>query len=562
MNKYCGNNKPYTYVSFPQGKKEQALSILEKLSATEDGKKLCFWYNEGNTLTKQERKRIATASSLLIFADGGSLGDERFRRTVDAAVDSQKGVLCVHLEPLAYDTPWAKMQLGAQQAISRDRYDDEDSLVGLFGRAEIFENLRVTKEQKRAKRRQMMTLVSTPIALAAFIIGALFATGVLPPKDGWWFSSGDAEEVIHIPDTEIYGTAAELAKIKQLAIVGNYSFTGKYDAFWCDPVLDGVETSEFKKINWSAYNYSRVNFYYNNQLYNASRGKISDLSFLEYFPNLEVLIIAGQNVTDISPVFKLEKLKILFLNCNRITSVKGISVLKNLREAYFSYNTIKDTADLFECKKLCQVGLEATGISELGTDNVARFQWIGVADTYVSHIPPMGVNMDWVSCSIVRSNVTDCSFLKKAYSYGCIIADGPVKDTLIPAIKGKYISEFYWQNSDVTSLSELEEIKLREKGVLEFGTSDIKDLHGAEKIKGLKKLGLFGCNNLKNLDGLEKAESLEVVGVDMDLAQKVRKLSSETGKKYVIIDYADYTIQGANYDDARGSWEDEYEILD
>ena len=83
-----------------------------------------------------------------------------------------------------------------------------------------------------------------------------------------------------------------------------------------------------------------------------------------------------------------------------------------------------------------------------------------------------------------------------------------------------------------------------------------------EKIKGLKKLGLFCCNNLKNLDGLEKAESLEVVGVDMDLAQKVRKLSSETGKKYVIIDYADYTIQGANYDDARGSWEDEYEILD
>ena len=96
----------------------------------------------------------------------------------------------------------------------------------------------MTKAQKTGKRRQMISLVSLPLLLAVMLTGVLFATGVIMPWTTADEIAADNEKVIYIPDSDISGTAAELAKIKSLVLVGGYSFTDEDKSFFCDPVLE------------------------------------------------------------------------------------------------------------------------------------------------------------------------------------------------------------------------------------------------------------------------------------------------------------------------------------
>ena len=324
--------------------------------------------------------------------------------------------------------------------------------------------------------------------------------------------AADNEKVIYIPDSDISGTAAELAKIKSLVLVGGYSFTDEDESFFCDPVLDDTLIDD---ADWSTIEYDKILFGYKGHFYTARRGNITDISFLEYFPNLESLIISGNKVTDISPIFQLKNLQNLGLEFNYITSIEGISALENLIDVKLGYNKFTDTADLFDCPMLCGVDLQGTPLTELGTDDLSRIGTLDIFSTDISYVPKMGVGLEGVCLVANASNVTDYSFLSEAKSFGCIYATGSVKETLLPVIKGKPIDSLNWDRSDILSLTELDGLEFfpEGSGKLELITCDIEDLHGAENIKGLKTIGLFSDLKLKSLDGLEACESLEIVGV-------------------------------------------------
>lgn len=79
---------------------------------------------------------------------------------------------------------------------------------------------------------------------------------------------------------------------------------------------------------------------------------ISDLSFLEYMPNLEYLIIVECNVTDISPLANLKKLKYLELFMNAVTDISPLAECTSLRDVNLCFNPITDISPLFGLEKL------------------------------------------------------------------------------------------------------------------------------------------------------------------------------------------------------------------
>ena len=311
MNPYKGNGKPFVYVYFPPDEKERALSILEKF--VQKNGNVSFWWSE-KPLKKPE-KVIDAAFSVIAFFKQAQINDKDFQNVIDAAVRCEKKILPIHLEETEYNTPWSRLALGSKQGIIRSAYKDDEQLLEKMTGAETFVDMKVTARQKKNRRSQLLRIIGGLLASALGIVGVLFFTGVIG------FDPGDEKRTVQIGDFSISGTQAELDKITTLCIYGdreptNYlvdkrvdlrGTTDDYSTFYVNP----------RQITEDNY------FIFDNQL--IRRGKISDLNWVKYLRNLEVLILDGQCIIDISPVFELKKLKRLDMMCNFVESLYILS---------------------------------------------------------------------------------------------------------------------------------------------------------------------------------------------------------------------------------------------
>ena len=79
---------------------------------------------------------------------------------------------------------------------------------------------------------------------------------------------------------------------------------------------------------------------------------INDLSFLEYMPNLQYLILVECDIQDITALGSLKKLKYLELFMNRITDISPLSGCESLRDVNICFNPITDISPLYEIETL------------------------------------------------------------------------------------------------------------------------------------------------------------------------------------------------------------------
>ena len=83
------------------------------------------------------------------------------------------------------------------------------------------------------------------------------------------------------------------------------------------------------------------------------QGSITDLSFLDYFPELRILILVDNRISDITPIGRLEHLQYLELFINPM--IKDLSPLANCTELLdlnLSYTGFKSLQPLEACTKL------------------------------------------------------------------------------------------------------------------------------------------------------------------------------------------------------------------
>lgn len=79
---------------------------------------------------------------------------------------------------------------------------------------------------------------------------------------------------------------------------------------------------------------------------------MTDLSFLEYTPNIEYLIVADSRVSDITPIGNLKKLKYLEIFLNHITDISPLAGCTELRDLNMCYNLVSDFTPLLELEHL------------------------------------------------------------------------------------------------------------------------------------------------------------------------------------------------------------------
>lgn len=79
---------------------------------------------------------------------------------------------------------------------------------------------------------------------------------------------------------------------------------------------------------------------------------MTDLSFLEYTPNIEYLIVADSRVQDITPIGHLKKLKYLEIFLNQISDISALAGCTELRDLNMCYNLVRDFTPLQELEHL------------------------------------------------------------------------------------------------------------------------------------------------------------------------------------------------------------------
>lgn len=89
--------------------------------------------------------------------------------------------------------------------------------------------------------------------------------------------------------------------------------------------------------------------------------RITDISFLESFPELKILILACNQITDISPLAKLTKLEYVELFHNKITDISALEDCGELLDLNLCFNRISDLSPLYGCQKLERLRLYANG---------------------------------------------------------------------------------------------------------------------------------------------------------------------------------------------------------
>jgi Leucine-rich repeat (LRR) protein len=100
-------------------------------------------------------------------------------------------------------------------------------------------------------------------------------------------------------------------------------------------------------------------------IFQAINSGIKDLSGLEYFTKLNVLMLDGNNISDISQLAKLQKLGLLHLENNQISDISALSSIWNPLILDLSDNRISDVSPLKSLNSLGTLDLGHNQVSDI-----------------------------------------------------------------------------------------------------------------------------------------------------------------------------------------------------
>lgn len=123
---------------------------------------------------------------------------------------------------------------------------------------------------------------------------------------------------------------------------------------------------------------------------NAENTYISDLTGLEYAPNLRRLYLGNNQITDLSVLSNLTGLKQLYLNNNLISDLGPLAGLTDLKGLYLGGNSISDLTPLAGLTGLRELWLNHNQISELITiGSLTNLQVLGLQYNQITGITPL-----------------------------------------------------------------------------------------------------------------------------------------------------------------------------
>ena len=489
------NNKPFIYLSYPKGKKEETFRTLEFL----DSKGVAFCH--ADEITNKELKHIKASFAVLVFLDKDSFYDEGFRKTIDQAVRCNKNILTVYLEDIELDS-WGHMQLDSAQALFKKGFESEEAFNKKLSEAAIFQNMSVTKEQKQFQKVRGISMVTIPIVAITLIFFTIVNPLLIAPTKAMKDELGLAGL-----------SNSELQNLEILAISGDRVFTGEVNNVHAFYDNNNKSKIRCEVIDW-----------YNCVVDSTTvkRGNIVDVSDLAKLKNLKTLCISAQKITDISPLFELENLVELDVECNPITSLEGIEKLTNLKKLNICGTDIKDLTPLNKLENLECLSFEQSKATTAPSTEILS----GITDLCVNNckLPNVGKHTDYKFD--MRNNngrsIRDLSFLNDVESFDRLTASDLNLDVV-----NKYFENRKIKECDISNIGGLRRISmLNLTGVTErldiCWSEDLVSLEGIEKFDNLSVISIKHCNNIRDLSPLNSLEKPKEIVVSSDMTEQYK----------------------------------------
>ena len=269
--------------------------------------------------------------------------------------------------------------------------------------------------------------------------------------------------------------------------------------------------------------------------------KIEEISGLERFHSLEVLILDGNQISRTKGLENLTKLRVLDLSRNKITKIEGLNNLKNLNELKLYDNQISQIKGLENLTKLRILNIGRNKITKIeGLDDLKNLNDLFLYHNQITKVTGLESLSNLIKFHIYANEIQDI----KGLSYLVNLEDLSISRNEIKDIEGlenlgrlKKISlinnplpKKMFQKlgeSDNNGQEWVKYAKLRVEGkipqimvdgnhfdvldgVLELKDLGIKDIYdlNLEKIEDLVELDL-SLNQITDINGLESLTKLE-----------------------------------------------------
>ena len=488
---YCKNEKPFTYSVFSSHDKGRAISILEKIE--KEG--ILFWFSE--QFSKKEIKRIEAAYSCIIFLSRHAIHDEKVRRCIEYAVKFNKKILCIYLEPTPL-TSGLELLLNSLQSIGKDAFADEQTFLEKLKSADVFSKMQITSAQKRFAKRRALASVFIPIASAVIIFFAVVVPLLIAPMV---LAANGSLSKLGFGNLSL----AELAKVKELKVVGTQSIEEEYYASYID---------ETKEVVVGHLGMKPV-------------GNISDISDLALLKNVRCIAFEANQVTDISPLYKIKTLDCLTLNCNPIKSIKGIEALQNLREVNLAYTEISDISPLFQIPSLEQVVIRNTYANSIeGIENLEHLFYLSIGQSHITDISPLNkIDFSYINDSdgfmfeAENLHINDFSPLQRIPKFQDIGVTARRLDDILPYISNKQIDYLCIMESDIKTIRSLSSIKDIHDLTL-ISSYQLTSIDGIEEHADLVNIRMVHCPNITDYTPLLELPNLERLTMTSNMKER------------------------------------------
>lgn len=488
MERYCKNEKPFVYAVFSSQDRARAIPILENIN--ESG--VCFWFAE--QWSKKEQRHMQAAFSVVVFLSQHSVRDEFVQKCIHYAVRYNHKILCIYLEPAGL-SPGQELLLNSLQSLNPRDYADEQAFLDKLKSAEVFFEMKITNAQKKFAKWRALASVFVPIASAVLLFFTVLVPLLIAPMVQ--AATGGLSKVG-------FGnlSLAELAKVKELYVIGTQSMDQWYFAFYRD---------------------SKDRVFINDLNIFVPVGTISDISDFALLKNAKAIAIEANQVSDISPLFQIKTLEELTLNCNPIKTLDGIEALQNLKSITLVNTDIQDISPLFKIPSLERISFEYTYVRSIdGIQALKRLTDLRIGNSNLTDISALNLvdfsysnNFVGFAFEAKNSLVKDFSPLGNIPKFSQIMLSIDRLDRILPYIRNKQVRDLNISNSDITRIQSFSSIQGME--YLELPDSQrLSSLDGIEQHGGLIEVNLKGCPNIQDFSPLFKLPKLQRLTVGSD----------------------------------------------
>lgn len=266
---------------------------------------------------------------------------------------------------------------------------------------------------------------------------------------------------------------------------------------------------------------------------------LEDISFVEYFPQLERLEIPASRITDISPLKNCTHLQYLNLSCavhlEDISPLKDCTELQTLRLAG---SPVEDISVLSELSDLQVLNLSETKVTDLSP--LTKLNDLTVL--LINKTQPMNIKQladisslkILAACETGLSDLSDLNGLDNLESLWA--SDNPMTslsffEIKLPKLSTLWVSDVDWNGvlKDISTISSLTSLKK-----LNLTGNKIKDISAICSLTSLEELNLTS-NQINDISGIEKLVNLKELNIRGNQIEDITPLSSLTNLKNLLL---------------------------